>query len=280
MFALEPGRYEMPLDDDYLDEIAAAFGQVVDAKSPYTAGHSVRVALYTDLVAEEVGIDPARRRWLRRGALLHDVGKLGVSNMVLDKPGKLDDSEWEAVKRHAAYTESILARIAHFEELARVAGAHHERLDGSGYRGMSAALLPTSARILAAADTYATKLEPRPHRPAMTEAHAAEHLQRQADVGLLDPAAVESILRASGQQTKQTVSTVGDLTERETAVLRLLVQGYSNREIGAQLFLSPRTVDHHVAAILGKLGVPTRAEAARAAVDRGILQARQSPTPN
>ncbi len=167
VYALEPGRYEVPLDEDYMDEIAAAFGQVVDAKSPYTAGHSARVALYTDLVAAELGLDEGRRRWLRRGALLHDVGKLGVSNMVLDKPGKLEDAEWEAVKRHAAYTESILSRIAHFGELARIAGAHHERLDGRGYpRGLKADEIALETRIITVADIFDAITAERPYRGA------------------------------------------------------------------------------------------------------------------
>ncbi|HWJ93353.1 MAG TPA: HD domain-containing phosphohydrolase, partial [Telluria sp.] len=98
VLALEPGGHETALDDDYLDDIATAFGQVVDSKSPYTSGHSARVALYTDMLAEELGLPPGRRRWLKRGALLHDVGKLGVSNSVLDKAGSLDREEWAAVR--------------------------------------------------------------------------------------------------------------------------------------------------------------------------------------
>ena len=102
--ALEPRSREVALDEDYLDDIAIAFGQVVDSKSPYTSGHSERVALYTDMIAETMGLSPQRRRWLKRGALLHDVGKLGVSNSVLDKAGKLDIAEWDEVKLHAGYT--------------------------------------------------------------------------------------------------------------------------------------------------------------------------------
>lgn len=168
VFGLEPGRFEVPLDDDYLDEIAAAFGQVVDAKSPYTQGHSVRVALYTDLIAAQLGLSPARRRWLKRGALLHDVGKLGVSNAVLDKPGKLDAEEWEAVQRHAAYTEAILSRIGAFGELARVSGAHHERLDGKGYpRGLSADDISLETRIITTADIFDAITAERPYRAAV-----------------------------------------------------------------------------------------------------------------
>jgi len=168
VFALEPGRFAVPLDEDYLDEIAAAFGQVVDSKSPYTAGHSTRVALYTDRIAEALEIDPARRRWLRRGALLHDMGKLGVSNAILDKPGKLDGEEWAAVQRHALYTESILSRIDAFEELARVSGAHHERLDGKGYpRGIRGDAISLETRIITTADIFDAITAERPYRGAM-----------------------------------------------------------------------------------------------------------------
>jgi HD-GYP domain-containing protein (c-di-GMP phosphodiesterase class II) len=98
---LEPPQHRIPLDDAYLDDIAAAFGQVVDAKSPYTSGHSTRVCLYADLIGAHMGIDPSRRRWLVRGALLHDVGKLGVPNTILDKPGRLDSEEWVKMQAHA-----------------------------------------------------------------------------------------------------------------------------------------------------------------------------------
>ena len=137
---MEPGQDAILADDDYLDDIAQAFARVIDAKSPFTSGHSERVALFTDLIAEEMGYDGGHRRWLKRAALLHDIGKLGVSNSVLDKPGKLDDDEWIAVRRHAELSEQILARISTFGDLSKVAGAHHERLDGKGYpRGLKAA---------------------------------------------------------------------------------------------------------------------------------------------
>jgi HD-GYP domain-containing protein (c-di-GMP phosphodiesterase class II) len=168
VLGLEPASHVVALDDDYLDDIAAAFGQVVDSKSPYTSGHSARVALYTDLVAEEMGLSTARRRWLKRGALLHDVGKLGVSNSVLDKPGKLDAEEWAAVQAHAMYTETILGRIAAFAELARVAGAHHERLDGKGYpRGLSADDICLETRIITTADIFDAITAARPYRGAV-----------------------------------------------------------------------------------------------------------------
>ncbi|QJC56351.1 3'3'-cGAMP-specific phosphodiesterase 3 [Polaromonas vacuolata] len=166
--ALEPASFIVPLDEDYLDDIATAFGQVVDSKSPFTSGHSSRVALYTDLISEELGLDPDRRRWLKRAALLHDVGKLGVSNSVLDKAGKLDKDEWAAVKEHAALTEKILSKIKAFGELAKVAGAHHERLDGNGYpNGLSAVDISLETRIITIADIFDAITADRPYRGAI-----------------------------------------------------------------------------------------------------------------
>ncbi|GAA5158904.1 HD-GYP domain-containing protein [Viridibacterium curvum] len=188
VFALEPARETLALDDDYLDDIAAAFGQVVDAKSPYTSGHSARVALYTDMIAESMGLSAERRRWLKRGALLHDVGKLGVSNTVLDKPGKLDSEEWAAVQRHAAYTEAILSRIEAFAELARIAGAHHEKLDGTGYpRGLKGEQISLETRIITTADIFDAITAERPYRGATpiprTLEIMSEHLHTAIDPG-------------------------------------------------------------------------------------------------
>ncbi|MBW3806162.1 HD domain-containing protein [Aeromonas jandaei] len=169
------GQGEVALDEDYLDEIAAAFGQVVDSKSPYTAGHSGRVALYTDILATQMGLPELRRRWLKRGALLHDVGKLGVSNAILDKPGKLDAQEWAAVQMHAAYTEEILSRIGAFEELAQVAGAHHERLDGKGYpKGLKGDEITLETRIITTADIFDAITAKRPYRGAIPVPQALE----------------------------------------------------------------------------------------------------------
>ncbi len=165
---MEPAQQAQPVDDEYLDDIAMAFGQIVDAKSPWTAGHSLRVALITDQVSEQLGLGEPERRWLRRGALLHDVGKLGVSNQILDKAGPLDPFEWAAVQRHAAHTERILGRISTFGVLARVAGAHHERLDGSGYpRGLDARHIRLETRIITTADIFDALTADRPYRAAL-----------------------------------------------------------------------------------------------------------------
>ena len=193
---LVQAEHELPVDDDYLDDIAAAFGQVVDAKSPYTSGHSARVAHYTDLIAEGLGLSPERRRWLRRGALLHDVGKLGVSNSVLDKPGALDRDEWDAVKQHAIYSERILARVRAFAELATIAGAHHERLDGSGYpRGLAAPDIALETRIITTADIFDAITAERPYRAAIPVPQALEMMEKTVGTAL-DPDCFAALRRA------------------------------------------------------------------------------------
>jgi len=196
VFALEPAGHEVALDEDYLDDIAAAFGQVVDAKSPYTSGHSARVALYTDMIGEALGLSAQRRRWLRRGALLHDVGKLGVSNSVLDKAGALDRDEWDAVRLHAEYTETILGRIAAFGELAAVASAHHERLDGGGYpRGLVADEISLETRIITTADIFDAITAERPYRGAIPVPQALAMMEKTVGTAL-DPACFAALKQA------------------------------------------------------------------------------------
>lgn len=168
ILSLEPEGRVFYINEDQLDNITEAFGMVVDSKSPYTYNHSSRVALYANAVAEELGIDNQRCRWLRRGAMLHDIGKLGVSNAILDKPGKLDDDEWTEVRSHARYTEEILRHLAPFAELAMMAGAHHERLDGKGYpSGRSAEEIAVETRIITVADIFDAITAERPYRGAI-----------------------------------------------------------------------------------------------------------------
>ncbi len=200
VLSMEPGNHEKVLDEDYLDDIAEAFGQVVDAKSPYTAGHSARVALYTDLLGTSMGLPAERRRWLKRGALLHDVGKLGVSNSILDKPGKLDDAEWDAVKLHATFTGTILGRIKVFEELARVASAHHERLDGKGYPlGLAGDEIALESRIITTADIFDAITAARPYRGAVPLDKTLQMMSENIGTSI-DPRCYEALLKVIAEQ--------------------------------------------------------------------------------
>jgi HD-GYP domain-containing protein (c-di-GMP phosphodiesterase class II) len=196
IFALEPAQESSVVDEDYLDDIAAAFAQVIDSKSPYTSGHSERVTLFADLIAEQLEFSAGRRRWLRRGALLHDIGKLGVSNTVLDKPGKLDPDEWTAMQRHSALGEMILSRIAAFGDLAAIAGAHHERLDGKGYpRGLKADQIPLEIRIVTTADIFDALTADRPYRAAMPVDKALSIMTDMLDTAI-DPQCFDALRRS------------------------------------------------------------------------------------
>jgi putative nucleotidyltransferase with HDIG domain len=168
IFALEPAQKPTFVDEDYLDDIAAAFAHVIDSKSPFTAGHSERVTLFADLIAEQLGFSRQNCRWLRRAALLHDIGKLGVSNSILDKPGKLSGEEWVAMRKHTLLGEMVLSRISAFADLAIVAAAHHERLDGAGYpRGLKGDQIALNVRIVTTADIFDALTADRPYRAAM-----------------------------------------------------------------------------------------------------------------
>ena len=116
-----------------LDTVAAAFADVIDAKSPYTFRHSTGVSQFAVLIANELGLADETCVDLRRAGLLHDIGKLGVSNLNLDKPSALTPAERLAVERHAAHTWEILSRVSAFARFARMASLHHERLDGTRY---------------------------------------------------------------------------------------------------------------------------------------------------
>jgi len=180
-----PPEDAIVVDEAYLDEIAAAFGQVIDAKSPYTSGHSERVSSYAADVGAAMGLPKHDLRSLRRAALLHDVGKLGVSSSILEKPGKLDDLEWGVMRGHAAQTAEILGRIAPLREMAMIAASHHERLDGKGYPlGLDEGLLAVEARIITVCDFFDALTADRPYRSALSHEQAFDIMEREAGTAI------------------------------------------------------------------------------------------------
>ena len=187
------------VDEDYLDEIAEAFADVVDSKSPFTAGHCKRVALFADLIGETLGFTPEKRRWMKRAALLHDIGKLGVSNMILDKPGPLTDEEFAAMRLHAGHSRTILSQIAAFASLADVGGAHHERLDGKGYpQGLKGEAICLETRIVTVADIFDALTAERPYRAAMPVSKALAILDEEKGTAV-DPICVEALKLGLGR---------------------------------------------------------------------------------
>jgi putative nucleotidyltransferase with HDIG domain len=191
--AIEPEDKVLPATEEHLDCIANGFSQVVDAKSPWTFKHSQGVAAVSGGIAEVMGFKPDEVRKIRRAALLHDIGKLGISNLILDKPGKLDAMELGRMRLHPFYTREILSRVSGFSEIADLAAAHHERLDGKGYdRGLSAEALSTEARILTIADMFEALASRRPYRQDLTEEQVMEILVKNVGTAI-DPVCFEAL---------------------------------------------------------------------------------------
>lgn len=174
-----------PLSTRDIDLICEGFADVVDAKSPFTFRHSMGVTEAAMHIARQLGLNEPRQKLVKRASLLHDLGKLRVPNSILDKPAKLDAQEWKIVEEHPGLTRSILSRIHSFGELATIAGAHHEKLDGSGYPDrLNAKDLPIEARMIAVADVYGALTEDRPYRRGLGVEQALEIMAREVPARL------------------------------------------------------------------------------------------------
>jgi HD-GYP domain-containing protein (c-di-GMP phosphodiesterase class II)/DNA-binding CsgD family transcriptional regulator len=254
-----------------LTEVARTFGNLVDLKSPWLHGHSAGVG---DLAAAAAGMLGLREdvEILRAAGYLHDLGRVGVSSAIWDKAGPLSRAERDQARLHAYHSERILARIPPLTELAKLAGQHHERSDGTGYhRGFLATQLTMPSRVLACADAYRRWIEDRPYRRALVPARAADRLEAEARAGRLDADAAAAVIEAAGLPHGVRRARPADLTERQVEVLRLVSRGLSNAEIAERLVLSRRTVEHHVQDIYLKIGSSTRAGAAMFALQHGLL---------
>lgn len=176
--AYEPEGYALPATEERVDEVAEAFAGIIDAKSPYTFRHSSGVATIGVALGRQLGLPPRELRLLRHAGLLHDIGKLGVPNTVLDKAGPLSPSERVLIQQHPLFSEEILAKVSVFAPIAPLAGAHHERLDGQGYpRGLRLGELSTLAKLLPVADVFEALTADRPYRPALSVEEALALLE-------------------------------------------------------------------------------------------------------
>ncbi|WP_030912760.1 HD domain-containing phosphohydrolase [Streptosporangium amethystogenes] len=268
--AAEPPPY-VTLSAEEVPGLCAVLGRFVDLKSRWLVGHSEHVARLAESAGRLGGLAADEVTRLRCAALLHDLGRAGISTDVWDRPGPLSTADTERVRMHTYWTQRVLERVPALAPLAPIAAAHHERLDGSGYhRGDFGTATSPAARILAAADVFAALTEPRAHRDAFTVEEAVGHLTREADSGTLDRAACDLVLQAAGERPSRPRFSAG-LTAREVEVLRLAARGLTNQQIGAELFISSRTVGHHLGHIYDKTGRRTRAGVAIFAMEQQLL---------
>ncbi|HEY3723135.1 MAG TPA: HD domain-containing phosphohydrolase [Acidimicrobiia bacterium] len=272
VIALDP-RLGDELDDDELDRALEALADFTDLKSPCRTGHSRAVAHTAAAAGTTLGMPPDEVRMLRRAALVHDVGMIGVPSGVWEEPKPWTLSQRERARTHPYLLERMLTRTPLLSQIAHCAALHHERLDGSGYpRGLRGDAIPFPARVLAVADVHQALGQTRPHRDAFDPPAIAAMLRDEARAGRLDGEAVNAVLRAGGQRVRRRADLPGGLTRREVEVLMCLARGRSNPEIAADLSISRKTVSSHLEHIYAKLRISTRTEAALFAMRNGFTE--------
>jgi HD-GYP domain-containing protein (c-di-GMP phosphodiesterase class II) len=261
-----------PLTGERPGDALHVVADFADLKSPYLVGHSSGVAALVRGAAERLRLPASDADDVTWAALVHDLGRVGVSAGVWGKPGPLSAGEWEAVRLHPYQTGRVLGRAPFLARLSALASLHHERMDGSGYfRGSPAAQLPPTARLLATADAYHAMREPRPHRPPLAPERAAAELDGEVRAGRLDRDSVDAVLGAAGHRVGRRKRYTGGLTPREVEVLRLLARGVPTRDIARTLVIAPKTAGNHIQSIYEKTGVTTRAAASVFAMQHGLL---------
>lgn len=260
------------LDEGALDTLLVALGDFVDLKCPFTLGHSRAVAALAADAATTAGLESDTVALIRRAGHVHDLGRIGVSNQIWSKPGPLTAAEFERMRLHPYMTVRILSQVAGLEQVAQLAGNHHECVDGSGYpRGLPEAALPMADRVLAAAVSYQSALEPRPYREPQSPDAAARRVRDRVKKGELDPAAAEAVLHAAGHAARRPNVRPGGLTPREIEVLCLVARGASNKEIAKTLVISEKTARNHVERTYTKIGVSNRIGASMYALKHGLV---------
>ncbi|HEY5856605.1 MAG TPA: HD domain-containing phosphohydrolase [Aldersonia sp.] len=265
----EPGT-ALVVGPDGLRTLAEGLAMIADLKGRYLIGHSQHVAAIVRRAAHGSGWPPDEVDFVEIAGLLHDIGRVGVPSSVWDRPAPLSAPDEERARMHPYWTARVLRRCPTLCRYADVAANHHECLDGSGFpRGVGGGELDRHSRLLAAADAFAELTEDRPGRPALDPDHAATLLTGHARSGRLDPQAVAAVVGAGGARSSTTTYPAG-LTAREVEVLRLAARGLSNKEIGAALTLSPRTIGNHLARSYDKIDRHTRAGAALFVMEHGL----------
>lgn len=277
VLALEPTPHRT-LNGAALDEALTVAADFVDLKSPFMNGHSRHCAELCVDAARLLGFTEEALTAVRRAALVHDFGTTAVPNSIWDKPGALTRAEFDRVELHPMLTEQMLRRSPAMAALNPVASAHHEKTNGSGYhkrvRGDAG---DPGASVLAAAEIYIGMTTERADRPAFSAKDAAAELRRLASQGVIEPRASHAVLVAAGHGEPEAAPSPraknpGGLSRREVDVLRLAARGLTTQSIADQLFISPKTADHHIQHIYNKIGVSTRAAAALWAMQHAVVR--------
>ncbi|MHB1419739.1 MAG: HD domain-containing phosphohydrolase [Bacillota bacterium] len=258
--------------------------RVVELRDPYNTGHMERVGNYAAALARQLGMPQRKIEELRLAGYLHDVGKIGVPQEVLNKRLKLSEKDLVEIKKHPVIGAEIIHSIPELRSLAAAVRYHHERLDGSGYpEGIPGDVIPYEAKLLAVVDVYEALLSQRAYHEPVSPREALEVLRVEAR-GRLDPKIVDAFcdvvrndpfLLAEINPARLSHLPLKSpnylLTRRETEILKLITEGLSNKEIAVALYISEKTVKVHISNILRKLNVTDRTKAAVMALQSGLV---------
>ena len=277
VLSLEPEPRRL-LEGDDLDLALLVASDFIDLKSPYMGGHSRRCAQLAEDAARLLGLADEAAGTLRRAALVHDFGATAVPNSIWDKPGSLTRTEFDRVELHPMLTEQMLRRSPALAVLNRVASAHHEKCDGSGYhKRVRADTGDPGACVLTATEIYVGLTTERADRPPFSPADAAAELRQLESRGVLEPRATNAVLVAAGHgepsaPARKRPQNPGGLSRREVDVLDLAARGLTTQQIAERLYISPKTADHHIQHIYTKIRVSTRAAAALWAMQHDLVR--------
>ncbi len=187
------------------EELLLALANVIDLRDPYVLGHSQQVARYAVLIAQELGVDPERTALVRKAALLHDIGKLGVAEAILTKPDRLTDEEYEVIKTHPTLGAEIVEACKSLQQLIPMIRHHHERYDGKGYPdGLKGQQIPLEARIVGFADALEAMASDRPYRKAL-DFQTIEREMRENSGTQFDPTVVEAFFKIVGREGQSVI---------------------------------------------------------------------------
>lgn len=280
VLAMEPPSPHRYLRAERLEDVALAFADFADLKSPYLAGHSRRVAELAGRMARRMGLPVEEVSTVRRAGFMHDIGLVTVPSFTLDKPrGRLTQVEWERLRLNPYHGERILLRVPALRPILPLVAAHHERPDGRGYhRGLVGSRIPLGARIIAVADSFDELTHDGADRAALEPPAALARLRAEAGTGLCADS-IDALGRelsadgpaSAGAERGGRRRWPAGPSDREVEIMRLLARGSSRRQVAETLFLSEHTVRHHVEHIYDKLGVSTRVAVALFAIEHDLL---------
>lgn len=271
VLAIEPKPW-INLEDVSIDRALASIGAFADLVSSYLSGHSVGVGNLAYQAAKLADFKAGEADLIRQAGYVLDVGKVAVHPRIWVNEGRLSADEWEQVRLHPYHTERVLARSPYLAELGDIACTHHERIDGSGYhRSLNASSLSRPCRLLAAADAFRSKLEPRPYRDALSAEDTARAMAERVRGGSLDAEMVAAVVEAAGMEPPPIERPAG-LTEREAEVIGYIARGLQTKQVARALDISIKTADRHLQNAYRKMGVSTRAGATLFATEHGLVR--------